>query len=91
MPSAQVLVAEPGEVDVEFGVVRRGLDGEFVGGVLAEPFRYVDRLAVLAERADVLAASASDAAVNSSFSAGSNITDRSWPSCRYSSTSQKLP
>jgi hypothetical protein len=34
---AQVLVAELGEVDVEFGVVRVGLDAEFVGGVLAEP------------------------------------------------------
>ncbi|MBT1187921.1 hypothetical protein HET69_29050 [Streptomyces sp. CJ_13] len=34
----RVLVAELGEVDVEFRVVRLGLDAEFVGGVLAEPF-----------------------------------------------------
>ncbi|WP_281404597.1 hypothetical protein [Streptomyces javensis] len=33
----------------------------------------------------------SDVAVNSSFSARSNITDRSRPICPYSSTSQKLP
>jgi hypothetical protein len=33
----------------------------------------------------------SDVAVNFSFSARSNITDRSRPSCPYSSTSRKLP
>ncbi|MET9089167.1 hypothetical protein ABZX77_46125 [Streptomyces sp. NPDC004237] len=33
----QVLLAQRGEVDIEFRVVRFGLDAEFVGGVLAEP------------------------------------------------------
>lgn len=33
----QVLLAQRGEVDVEFRVVRLGLDAEFVGAALAEP------------------------------------------------------
>lgn len=33
----QILLAQRGEIDVEFRVVRFGLDAEFVGAVLAEP------------------------------------------------------